>query len=126
MQNHAPTRLGVFVLLLLVGATTPLQAQPITIEEFRRDLLGVPLCGVPPTGPLAGKVLCSVHLPDGSAVVAGSGILVRGLWDADGNRICRRSPDDPLERRRCVTYERVNETRYKNSDGVEICLGPCP
>jgi hypothetical protein len=111
---------------LLMAAAGAARAEPITIEEFRAELMGVPLCGVPPSGPLAGKVLCTVHMPDGTAVVAGSGILVRGLWDNDENKICRRSPDDPMERRRCVTYERTENGRFKNSDGVEICLGPCP
>ena len=25
----------------------------------------------------------------------------------------------------CVTYERLSNGRYRNSDGVEFCLGPC-
>lgn len=107
-------------------AAAPLAAEPLTIAEFRRELVGVPLCGTPGTGPLAGKALCTVHLPDGTATVAGSGILVRGVWTADDNQICRRNPDDPLVRRRCVTYERIDEGRYRNSDGVDACLGPCP
>jgi hypothetical protein len=107
--------------------TEPPAAQPawLSAEQFREQLVGVPLCGVPPTGPLAGKTLCTVHLPDGVAVVAGSGVLVRGIWEMDEAQVCRRSKDDPLERRRCVTYERVAQDRYKNSDGVEVCLGPC-
>lgn len=109
---------------LVAGA--PLAAEPLNIEQFRAELLGVPLCGTPTTGPLTGKALCTVHLPDGAAVVAGGGFLVRGLWEADGNQVCRRSKDDPLERRRCVTYERVDAHHYKNSDGVVACVGPCP
>jgi hypothetical protein len=101
------------------------QAEPLTIEQFREQLTSVPLCGVPISGPLEGKALCTVHLPDGTVVVAGAGILVRGIWEANGNQVCRRSPDDPLERRRCVTYERVDEQHYKNSDGIEVCIGPC-
>lgn len=100
-------------------------AEPLTPEQFREQLVGVPLCGVPPSGPLAGKVLCTVHLPDGIAVVAGSGVLVRGFWEIADDRICRRSKDDPLERRRCVTYVKVSDGRYRNSDGVDVCLGPC-
>jgi hypothetical protein len=107
-------------------AALPVSAEPLSGDEFREHLMGVPLCGTPASGPLMGKTLCTVHLPDGTAVVAGAGILVRGVWEADGSSICRRNPDDPLERRRCVEYERIGEDRYRNTDGVEVCIGPCP
>jgi hypothetical protein len=100
-------------------------AQPITVDEFRRELVGMPLCGTPTTGPLAGKALCTVHLPDGTAVLAGSGMIVRGIWEADNGHICRRNAHDPVDRRRCVDYERAGPTRFRNSDGVEFCIGPC-
>ncbi len=102
-------------------------AQTLTVDEFRRELVGLPLCGTPDAGPFAGKLLCTVHLPDGTAILAGSGIpLVRGLWDVEGGRICRRNAHDALDRRRCVDYERVGSGRFRNSDGVEFCIGPCP
>jgi hypothetical protein len=101
-------------------------AEPITVDEFRRELVGMPLCGTPTTGPLAGKALCTVHLPDGTAVLAGAGMIVRGVWEADGGHICRRNAHDPVERRRCVDYERIGHDRYRNGDGVEFCIGPCP
>ncbi len=101
-------------------------ATPLTVEEFRQEMVGLPLCGVPTTGPLAGKALCTVHLPDGAAVVAGAGVVLRGVWEAEEGRICRRNPADALERRHCINYERVSPGRYKNTDGVEVCIGPCP
>jgi hypothetical protein len=100
-------------------------AQPITVDEFRRELVGMPLCGTPTTGPLAGKALCTVHLPDGTAVLAGAGLIVRGVWEAADGHICRRNAHDPVERRRCVDYERAGANRFRNSDGVEFCIGPC-
>jgi hypothetical protein len=103
---------------------TPPQPMTLTVDEFRRELVGIPLCGSPTTGPLAGKQLCTVHLPDGTAIVAGAGLVVRGVWDAEDGKICRRNAHD--DKRRCVSYERINAERYKNSDGVEFCLGPCP
>ena len=109
---------------LLVAA--PAAAEPLTIDEFRKDLVGLPLCGTPPSGPLAGRALCTVHLPDGTVIVSGTGITVRGAWDVRDGRVCRRNPDDPLERRRCVEYERLGDGRYRNSDGVDVCIGPCP
>ncbi len=108
------------------NAQTPLQSQTLTVDEFRRELVGIPLCGTPTTGPLAGKQLCTVHLPDGTAVVAGAGLVVRGVWEAEDGKICRRNAHDPADKRRCVEYERISPERYKNSDGVEFCLGPCP
>jgi hypothetical protein len=117
------------MLIALFGVALTIDAAgaaPLTMEEFERDLVGVPLCGTPASGPLAGKMLCTVHLPDGKVIVAGSGILLRGLWDKDGDKVCRRSADDPLDRRRCVEYEKVAPERYRNSDGVEVCIGPCP
>ena len=121
------TRVSIAVLAgLLSGAVTGAVAEPMTIDEFRRELVGVPLCGVPDYGPLAGKMLCTVHLPDGTAIVAGQGMLVRGTWEAEAGRICRRNASDPLERRRCIEYERTGQDRYRNSDGVDLCLGPCP
>jgi len=114
---------------LLAAALLPASralADPITVDEFRRELVGMPLCGTPSTGPLAGKALCTVHLPDGTAVLAGAGMIVRGVWEADGGHICRRNAHDPVERRRCVDYERVGQDRFRNSDGVEFCIGPCP
>jgi hypothetical protein len=104
-------------------ATPP--PKPVTGDEFVHALVGVPLCGVPKIGPFAGKNLCSVHLPDGTAVVAGSGILARALWTVSGNKICRRDAQEPIERQRCVEYERIDTFRYRNSDGVEFCIGPC-
>ena len=101
-------------------------SETLTVDEFRRELVGLPLCGTPPVGPLAGKALCTVHLPDGTAILSGSGILVRGIWEAEGGKICRRNAHDAPDRRRCVEYERMGSNRYRNSDGVEFCLGPCP
>jgi hypothetical protein len=107
------------------GSADSAVAAPLTNQEFRAEMLGVPLCGTPGSGPLRGKAVCVVHLPDGSVVVAGGGLLLRGLWEAEGDRICRRAADDPLERRRCVTYERIGAGRFRNSDGLEVCPGPC-
>ena len=101
-------------------------AAPMSAEEFRSELVGVPLCGTPEEGPFAGKMLCTVHLPDGTAVVAGQGLIVRGTWEADAGRICRRNAEDPLDRRRCIEYEKTDTDHYRNSDGVKLCLGPCP
>jgi hypothetical protein len=101
-------------------------AAPMGADEFRRELVGVPLCGTPEEGPFAGKMLCTVHLPDGTAVVAGQGLLVRGTWEAEDNRICRRNADDPTDRKRCIEYEKTGTDHYRNSDGVKLCLGPCP
>ena len=78
----------------------------MTVDEFRRELVGVPLCGTPETGQFAGKMLCTVHLPDGTAILAGAGVVVYGLWEADGGQICRRNAHDPADKRRCVSYER--------------------
>jgi hypothetical protein len=122
------TRLNLLALSLGVtlGFTGSAAAEPISADEFRRELVGVPLCGTPEEGPFAGKMLCTVHLPDGTAVVAGQGLLVRGTWEADTGRICRRNADDPLDRRRCIEYEKTDADHYRNSDGVKLCVGPCP
>ena len=114
---------AVAITLLLPAAAV---AETLTVDEFRRELVGLPLCGTPMTGPLAGKSLCTVHLPDGTAILAGSGLLVRGVWDVEDGHICRRNAHEPAERRRCVDYERSDAEHYRNSDGVEFCLGPCP
>jgi hypothetical protein len=119
-------RLALALAAFLLSATLTTAAEWMTPEEFRRELVGVPLCGTPTTGPLAGKALCTVHLPDGTAVLAGAGMVARGLWEIDAGRVCRRNLNDPPERRRCIEYQRVGFERYRNSDGVEICLGPCP
>src|SRR5690242_18673901 len=125
-MNAARLALVSFILAALAASIVPACAQAMSVDEFRRELVGVPLCGTPTTGPLAGKALCTVHLPDGTAILAGAGLIVRGIWEADGGHICRRNARDPVERRRCVDYERIGQDRYRNSDGVEFCIGPCP
>ena len=115
----------VVAIALLTSAVAPVLAQPLTVDEFRRELVGVPLCGTPDSGQFAGKQLCTVHLPDGTAILAGAGLVVYGLWEASGGQICRRNAQDPPDRRRCVTYERVDRGHFRNSDGVGFCLGPC-
>jgi len=52
--------------------------------------------------------------------------VARGIWDIDGRGICRRDALDPPDRRRRVGYERLANNRYRNTDGVEFCVGPCP
>jgi YD repeat-containing protein len=108
------------------SAPTAPTAQAMSIEDFRRELVNLPLCGTPATGPLAGKSICTVHVADGTATLAGAGIVARFIWDAQGRAICRRDPrDGTAAERQCVTYERLSNGRYRNSDGVEFCLGPC-
>jgi hypothetical protein len=104
----------------------PEQVEELSADDVRQEIVGLPLCGTPESGPLMGKPLCTVLLPDGNAAVAGAGILIRGMWEMEGDKICRRSADDPPERRRCVSYSRLQPGRYRNSDGVESCIGPCP
>ena len=118
------SRLALLAATLAVSAATA-SAQTLTVDEFRRELVGIPLCGTPDSGPLAGKALCTVHLPDGTAILAGAGMVVRGLWEADDGRICRRNAGDSPDRRRCVDYIRVDASHFRNSDGVQFCLGPC-
>ena len=114
---------------LLAGAVAGIAGaavcEPLSPDDFKAQLVGVPLCGIPPTGPVAGKWLCTVHLPDGTAILAGAGLVVYGLWEASGGQICRRNQHDPADKRRCVTYERVDRSHFRNSDGVGFCLGPC-
>jgi hypothetical protein len=124
MMHALFCRLALLAAVLIAPAASA-SAQTMTVDEFRRELVGLPLCGTPDTGPLAGKSLCTVHLPDGTAILAGSGLVVKGLWEADGGRICRRNAGDPIDRRRCVDYVRIDRSHYRNSDGVEFCLGPC-
>ncbi|HEX2655701.1 MAG TPA: hypothetical protein VHN11_18900 [Xanthobacteraceae bacterium] len=114
----------VFVLAAAALLTNQASAETLTVDEFRRELVSLPLCGTPSSGPLAGKILCTVHLPDGTAILAGAGILVRGLWEPEGGRICRRGAHDPADRKRCVDYEKIGD-RYRNSDGIDLCIGPC-
>jgi hypothetical protein len=101
-------------------------ATAMSVDDFRRELVNVPLCGKPATGPLAGKAMCTVHASDGTATLAGSGLVARGMWDTDGRSVCRRDVSEAASERRCVTYARLSNGRYRNSDGVEFCLGPCP
>ena len=124
-MNAARLTLVSFVLAALAASIVPASAQAMSVDEFRRELVGVPLCGTPDSGPLAGKALCTVHLPDGTAILAGAGLVVYGLWAADNGQICRRNQHDPADKQRCVTYERVDRSHYRNSDGVAFCLGPC-
>ena len=62
----------------------------MSVDDFRRELVNLPLCGTPKTGPLAGKAMCTVHFADGTATLAGAGMVARGVWDTDGRAICRR------------------------------------
>jgi hypothetical protein len=121
---------GVAATLLVLagcGDITPVTtAEPMSVEDFRRELLNMPLCGTPKTGPVAGKALCTVHFVDGTTILAGAGTVARGVWETEGNTICRRDIREAADQRRCVAYERLSNRRYRNSDGVEFCLGPCP
>jgi hypothetical protein len=114
-----------FAIVALALSVASASAQPMTIDEFRRELVGVPLCGTPESGQFAGKMLCTVHLPDGTAILAGAGLVVYGLWETIGGQVCRRNAHDSADKRRCVTYERVDRSHFRNSDGVGFCLGPC-
>jgi hypothetical protein len=120
---------GLLATLVLIGcgqAPPPPTAEPLSAEDFRRELVNLPLCGTPQTGPLAGKAMCTVHFADGTAVLAGNGMVARIAWEADGRSICRRDISEAASARLCVTYERLSNGRFRNSDGVEFCLGPCP
>jgi hypothetical protein len=94
-------------------------------DDFRRELLDLPLCGTPVSGPVSGKAVCTTHLTDGNLTLVGSGIVARGFWQFEGDAVCRRDTREPVEQEHCVRYERLPDGRYRNSDGVVVCLGPC-
>jgi hypothetical protein len=125
-------RAGIAIALLtLTGcwergpAKPPPAGQPVSADDFRRELVDVPLCGTPATGPVAGKAMCTTHFADGNWTLAGSGMVARGYWQFAGDAVCRRDQRDPVEQERCIRYERLADGRYRNSDGVVICIGPC-
>lgn len=97
----------------------------MSADDFRRELLDLPLCGTPTTGPVAGKAMCTIHLADGTFTLAGAGMVAQGRWEFEGNAICRRDIREPEDLERCVRYERLANGRYRNSDGVVFCVGPC-
>jgi hypothetical protein len=123
---RAATALALLALAGCGESAPPPTATAMNVDDFRRELVNLPLCGKPTTGPLAGKAMCTVHASDGSATLAGAGLVARGVWDTDGRSICRRDVSEAANQRRCVSYERLSNGRYRNSDGVEFCLGPCP
>jgi hypothetical protein len=122
----AATALALSALAGCSDSAPPPTGTAMNVDDFRRELVNLALCGKPTTGPLAGKAMCTVHASDGSATLAGAGFVARGVWDTDGRSICRRDVSEAASERRCVSYERLNNGRYRNSDGVEFCLGPCP
>lgn len=116
-------------LLALAGcgeSPPPVTGEVMTVDDFRRELTNLPLCGTPNSGPLAGKAMCTIHFADGTAALAGAGIVARGVWEPQGRAICRRDVHESADQQRCVTYERLSNGHFRNSDGVEFCLGPCP
>jgi hypothetical protein len=100
--------------------------EPMTANDFYRELVDVPLCGTPTTGEVAGKRICTIHFTDGAVTLAGAGIVARGLWEVAGDTICRRDISAAADQRHCVRYGRLPNGHYRNSDGVEFCIGPCP
>ena len=81
------------VILELAGcgdATPKVTAQPMNVEDIRRELVNLPLCGTPKTGPLAGKPMCTIHFGDGTATLAGDLKVARILWEHAGRAVCRR------------------------------------
>jgi hypothetical protein len=142
-QLREPLRLTAWLLLgggLLIGALLagsmlagrpgrqPAMAtagHPVSADDFRRELVDMPLCGTPASGPVAGKAMCTTHFADGNWTLAGSGVVARGFWQFAGDSVCRRDRRDAVEQERCVRYERLADGRYRNSDGVVVCIGPC-
>ena len=49
--------------------TEPSAGEPMTADDFYRELVDVPLCGTPATGEVAGKPVCTVHFADGTATL---------------------------------------------------------
>lgn len=108
------------------GGNPTAAGRPVTAGEFRRELVNLPLCGTPATDSYAGKTMCTVHFADGRLTLAGSGVVVRGFWEFQGDAVCRRDEHEPVEQERCVRYERLANGRFRNSAGVVVCVGPCP
>ena len=99
-------------------------AQPMTIDEFRRELVGVPLCGTPEAGssPARCCARCTCRTAPRSWRAPASWSTGCGRRSAAG---LPRNAHDPADKRRCVSYERVDRSHFRNSDGVGFCLGPC-
>ena len=124
------TALGLLTVILELSgcgdATPKVTAQPMNAEDIRRELVNLPLCGTPKTGPLSGKPMCTIHFGDGTATLAGDLKVARILWGMQGDAVCRRDIREGADQQLCVTYERLSNGHFRNSDGVDFCIGPCP
>jgi hypothetical protein len=121
-----PLRPALIEPAVVAPAVVPPTAQLMSAEDFGRELVNVPLCGTPKSGPYAGKAVCTIQFNDGTAAVMVDHKVARGVWSTDGRSICRREVGAAESQRRCVTYERLSNGHYRNSDGVEFCAGACP
>ena len=98
------------MLLALAGcgdATPQPTAQPMSVEDFRRELVNLPLCGTPEHRSACRQGDVHHSFADGTAMLAGDGKVARGIWDSEGSSICRRDINEPADQRLCVTYERL-------------------
>lgn len=99
--------------------------RPVTADEFRRELVGLALCGTAPSGPYKDKTICSVYSADGTVTLSGPQLNARGVWEIVDNKVCRRSADAPREKAVCLSYVRLSAQRFRNTSGMEFCIGPC-
>ena len=89
----------------------------MTVDEFRRELVGVPLCGTPETAPSPARCCAPCTCPTAPRSSPAQALVVYGLWEAVGGQVCRRNAHDPADQRRCVSTSGSTQP-FRNSDGV--------
>ena len=107
-------------LALLAGASlsaAPAFAQKLSAQEIRQEMLGRTIVTL-----RFGMKITMRYRPNGT--VSAKALLgdIEGTWRAKGDQVCTTFPSGPALGTQCVSFERIGEGRYRNSDGVTFTV----
>lgn len=106
--------------LALTATALTFSTLPATAEIMSKDQIANEIIGTPLTASLKGMTVHLQYNTDGTVRMKAFIISGGGTWAYSDDGLCMTMTSGPKKGKTCVTFERLGDHKYRNSEGMVL------
>ena len=104
--------------VVITAAVLTATTQPAAAEIMSKDMISREIIGKTLTGTRKGMTVRLQYKTDGTVRMKAFVISGGGTWTYSSDGVCMNMTSGPKKGDTCVTFERLGDNEYRNSEGM--------